>query len=322
MTDATGHFTYLGKLTGHRGWVTALATPQTHDGVNRVVSASRDNTLVCWNMGEMRHEGDAEQAVPMKRLEGHSGFVSDVALSSDAQFALSASWDKSLRLWELKNGSCVRKFHDHSKDVLSVAFSPDNRQIVSGGRDNKLKMWNTLGECKYTIERDGHTDWVSCVRFSPSLASPLIVSGGWDNLVKVWSLTDFRCQATLKGHKGYVNTVCMSPDGSLCASGGKDGVAKLWDLSHGDHLYELEAGTTINSMAFSPNRYWLSAATESVVRIWDLESKAAVAELMVPEGTDGKAKAECTSLCWSADGSTLYTGYTDNTIRCWGVRDA
>jgi guanine nucleotide-binding protein subunit beta-2-like 1 protein len=320
MADAGGHFTYLGQLKGHRGWVTALAAPQAHDGTNRVVSASRDKTLVVWNVGDLAHENDAASAVPLKRLEGHSGFVSDVALSSDSQFALSASWDRSLRLWELKSGNCIRKFHDHSKDVLSVAFSPDNRQIVSGGRDNKLKMWNTLGECKYTIEQDGHSDWVTCVRFSPSLASPLIVSGGCDNLVKVWSLTEFRCQHTLKGHKGNVNTVCVSPDGSLCASAGKDGFAKLWDLSRGDHLYELEAGETINALAFSPNRYWLCAATEKLVRIWDLESKATVAEL-VPDVVKGAPRAECISLAWSADGSTLYTGYTDNTVRCWGVHE-
>lgn len=47
------------------------------------------------------------------------------------------------------------------QDVLSVAFSVDNRQIVSGSRDKTIKLWNTLAECKYTIQEDGHSDWVS-----------------------------------------------------------------------------------------------------------------------------------------------------------------
>jgi hypothetical protein len=73
-----------------------------------------------------------------------------------------------------------------SQDVLSVAFSVDNRQIVSGSRDKTIKLWNTLGECKYTIqEQDGHSEWVSCVRFSPVTSNPIIVSAGWDKLVKV-----------------------------------------------------------------------------------------------------------------------------------------
>ena len=59
-------------------------------------------------------------------------------------------------------------------------------QIVSGSRDKTIKLWNTLGECKYTIgEPDGHTEWVSCVRFSPVTTNPIIVSAGWDKLVKV-----------------------------------------------------------------------------------------------------------------------------------------
>lgn len=68
---------------------------------------------------------------------------------------------------------------------MSVAFSVDNRQIVSGSRDKTIKLWNTLAECKYTIQDDGHTDWVSCVRFSPNHANPIIVSAGWDRVVKV-----------------------------------------------------------------------------------------------------------------------------------------
>merc|ERR1712100_405189 len=104
------------------------------------------------------------------------GFVSDVVISSDGQFALSGSWDGTLRLWELATGKTTRRFVGHSKDVLSVAFSTDNRQIVSGARDKTVKLWNTLGECKYTISDEGHTEWVSCVRFSPSVQAPVIVS--------------------------------------------------------------------------------------------------------------------------------------------------
>ena len=146
-------------------------------------------------------------------------------------------------------------------------------------RDKTIKLWNTLGECKYTIQEDGHTEWVSCVRFSPSAANPLIVSCGWDKLVKVWNLTNCKLRTNLVGHTGYLNTVTVSPDGSLCASGGKDGTAMLWDLNEGKHLYSLEANAIIHAMVFSPNRYWLCAATESCIKIWDLESKSIVDEL-------------------------------------------
>ena len=108
---------------------------------------------------------------------------------------------------------------------------------------------------------------------------------------------------------------------ALCASGGKDGTAQLWDLSEGKHLYELDAGDIINCLLFSPNRYWLCAATEKCIKIWDLESKAVVDELrpeFPPLGKRGQAPY-CCSLCWSADGSTLFAGYTDNEIRVYTV---
>jgi WD40 repeat protein len=79
----------------------------------------------------------------------------------------------------------TRRFVGHTNDVLSVSFSADNRQIVSGSRDRTIKLWNTLGDCKYTITDKGHTEWVSCVRFSPNPQNPVIVSAGWDKLVKV-----------------------------------------------------------------------------------------------------------------------------------------
>lgn len=77
--------------------------------------------------------------------------------------------------------------------MLSVSFSADNRQIVSGSRDRTIKLWNTLGDCKFTITEKGHTEWVSCVRFSPNPQNPVIVSAGWDKLVKVCTFLRLSC---------------------------------------------------------------------------------------------------------------------------------
>eukprot|EP00993_Chasmostoma_nieuportense_P001741 NODE_2595_length_1140_cov_228.615005_g2475_i0.p1 GENE.NODE_2595_length_1140_cov_228.615005_g2475_i0~~NODE_2595_length_1140_cov_228.615005_g2475_i0.p1 ORF type:complete len:318 (+),score=57.88 NODE_2595_length_1140_cov_228.615005_g2475_i0:61-1014(+) len=315
--DQSGSFGYLGQIKGHGGWVTSIATPA--DNSDTIISASRDKTIVHWGID--REDDGYVTATPKRSLLGHSNFVQDVTVSSDGQFALSGAWDGTMRLWDLSTGQTTRRFTGHTGDVMSVAFSADNRQIVSGSRDNKLKVWNTLGECKYTITEDAHTDWVSCVRFSPNAQTPLIVSAGWDKFVKVWSLTNLKLLTNLAGHTSYVNTVGVSPDGSLCASGGKDGFAMLWDLNKGEHLYELEAGDNIHSLVFSPCRYWLTAATESSIKIWDLESKSVIAELVpeLPSLSKKAPKPECISLQWSADGSTLYSGYTDNTIRVWGV---
>ncbi|CAB4014157.1 guanine nucleotide-binding subunit beta-2-like 1 [Paramuricea clavata] len=310
--------TLRGTLKGHSGWVTQIATtPQRPD---MILSSSRDKSIIIWQLTkEETNYGHAQHA-----LTGHNHFVSDVVISSDGQFALSGSWDRTLRLWDLNACKTTRRFIGHTNDVLSVAFSADNRQIVSGSRDKSIKLWNTLGVCKYTIQDEGHSEWVSCVRFSPNTQNPIIVSCGWDKLVKVWNLTNCRLKTNHIGHNGYLNCVTVSPDGSLCASGGKDGSAMLWDLNEGKHLYTLDGGNIINAMCFSPNRYWLCAATGSTIKIWDLEGKSVVDELTQDVvGATGKIVApDCVSLAWSADGQTLFAGYTDNVIRVWQVTRA
>lgn len=159
---------------------------------------STDKTIIVWQLTR----NDDSYGYPKRILHGHNHFVSDVVISSDGQFALSSSWDHTLRLWDLNTGLTTRRFVGHTSDVLSVSFSADNRQIVSGSRDKTIKLWNTLGECKYDIKDDGHTEWlvpvtflartfyqficrVSCVRFSPNVLNPVIVSCGWDKVVKV-----------------------------------------------------------------------------------------------------------------------------------------
>jgi guanine nucleotide-binding protein subunit beta-2-like 1 protein len=168
-----------GTLEGHNGWVTSLATSM--ENPNMLLSASRDKTLIIWNLTR----DETQYGYPKRSLKGHSHIVSDCVISSDGAYALSASWDKTLRLWELATGTTTRRFVGHTNDVLSVSFSADNRQIVSGSRDRTIKLWNTLGDCKYTITEKGHTEWASCVRFSPNPQNPVIVSSGWDKLVKV-----------------------------------------------------------------------------------------------------------------------------------------
>ena len=119
------------------------------------------------------------------------------------------------------------------------------------------------------------------------------------------------------GHNGYVTCITPSPDGSLCASGGKDGVIILWDLASKKLLYTLNSGHEINALAFSPNRFWLCAATSSSIEVFNLQERTLKDELK-PEVAEGKPPV-CISLAWSKDGQNLFSGYTDNLIRVWQV---
>nr|XP_021405260.1 receptor of activated protein C kinase 1 [Lonchura striata domestica] len=242
----------------------------------------RNKTIIMWKLTR----DETNYGIPQRALRGHSHFVSDVVISSDGQFALSGSWDGTLRLWDLTTGTTTRRFVGHTKDVLSVAFSSDNRQIVSGSRDKTIKLWNTLGVCKYTVQ----------VRFSPGISPS-----------QVWNLANCKLKTNHIGHTGYLNTVTVSPDGSLCASGGKDGQAMLWDLNEGKHLYTLDGGDVINALCFSPNRYWLCAATGPSIKIWVRRRQPHRGSGTTPTGA------------LTFHPQTLFAGYTDNLVRVWQV---
>mmetsp|Transcript_37444 Transcript_37444/g.61545 ORF Transcript_37444/g.61545 Transcript_37444/m.61545 type:complete len:351 (-) Transcript_37444:107-1159(-) len=331
-----------GTLEGHTDWVTCLST--TMDDPDTILSGSRDKSVIVWKLDRKKKlQQDASlgrgaeirtvEGKMTRRLTGHNHFVQDIDISSDRQYALSASWDGTLRLWNLKTGLTTRRFIGHKKDVLSVAFSPDNRQIVSGSRDKGINVWNTIGMIKHTMnDADAHNGWVTCVRFSPSVEEPVIVSSGRDHTVKVWNMQDFTLKHNLVGHKNYVNAVTVSPDGSLCASGGKDGLAMLWDLNEGKALSSLEANGEINALCFSPNRYWLCGAVGEAIKIWDLETKGEVGILQTAKSQNeldaeqkGRKKKKkslpvlCTCMAWSHDGKTLFAGYSDNKIRVWSL---
>eukprot|EP00923_Selenidium_pygospionis_P025522 GHVN01045030.1.p1 GENE.GHVN01045030.1~~GHVN01045030.1.p1 ORF type:complete len:354 (+),score=68.53 GHVN01045030.1:79-1140(+) len=342
MASPEFNFVPCGRLVGHGGWVTSLTTPTEGDLVGRtLISGSRDKKVIVWDLNEdFPATFDPLQPGPgraKKALTGHGQCVQDVAASTDGNFALSASWDKTIRLWDLNKGETIRRFVKHTSDVNSVAFSSDNRQIVSGSRDKTIRLWNTLAECKFTIDQDQHTDWVSSVRFSPGspTQTPLIVSCGWDKIVKVWSLPDCKLRTNLVGHQAPVYTVTISPDGSLCASGGKDGCAMLWDVNESRHLFSVDSGPPIQALCFSPHRYWLCSASGSTIKMWDLENKKVISTLHMPitnekpvgEEKTGRTKSSaektwCVSLAWSPNGEQLFAGATDGSIYVYSVQES
>lgn len=175
-----------GTLEGHNGWVTSLATTPTKPDL--LLSGSRDKTLIAWKLtgGE-----DNQYGVPKKSFIGHSHIVQDVTISADGAYALSGSWDKTLRLWDLETGESTKRFDGHTGDVLSVSIASNLRQIVSASRDKTVKVWNTIGECMQTLS--GHKDWVSAVRFSPDPEVATVISASWDKTVKVCFLSYFFC---------------------------------------------------------------------------------------------------------------------------------
>ncbi|XP_037091492.1 notchless protein homolog 1-like [Pollicipes pollicipes] len=144
-------------------------------GEERLVSGSDDFTMFLWN--------PVKGTKPLARMTGHQQLINDVRFSPDARLIASASFDKSIRLWEGKTGKFVAALRGHVQAVYMVAWSADSRLLVSGSADSTLKVWSMRSR-KLQLDLPGHADEVFAVDWSPD--GQRVVSGGKDKLLRIW----------------------------------------------------------------------------------------------------------------------------------------
>src|SRR6266536_6585852 len=145
----------------------------------------------------------------LQTLEGHSDSVRSVVFSHDSKLLASASFDKTVKIWDVSTGSCQQTLEGHSSFVTSVVFSHDSKLLASASDDNTVKIWDaSTGSCQQTLE--GHSSFVRSVVFSHD--SKLLASASDDNTVKIWDASTGSCQQTLEGHSSFVRSVVFSHD--------------------------------------------------------------------------------------------------------------
>ena len=76
----------------------------------------------------------------LRTLEGHTGYVKSIAFSLDGATIASGSNDKTIKLWDSKDGRLIKTLEGHTDCVNSIAFSPD---IASGSNDKTMKLWDS-----------------------------------------------------------------------------------------------------------------------------------------------------------------------------------
>ena len=186
----------------------------------------------------------------MQKLEGHDGSVSAVAFSADGQLLASASYDQTVRLWNLATGEQVQKLEAHDDSVSAVAFSADGQLLASASEDRTVRLWNpATGEQVQKLE--GHDDSVLAVAFSAD--GQLLASASEDRTVRLWNPATGEQVQKLEGQ-----AVAFSADGQLLASASNDGTVRLWNLATGEQkgVYDT-LPSYVFSLAFSPNGHHL-----------------------------------------------------------------
>ncbi len=249
-------------------------------------------------------------------LTGHEGWVSAVAISPDASLLASGSFDKTIRIWDLKTGELIRTLTGHAASVVSLDISPDGQTLVSGSFDRTLKLWHIgSGDLIHTFT--GHLDSVRAVIFSPDGAQ--LASGSFDATVRLWDLDSWQGLEILQGHDGSVRAVAFSPNGQILASSGDDGLIQLWDVGTGKLLHTLmdQSGNatsgSVVAIAISPDGHILaSGSNDKTVKLWDLTNYRLLRTLVAHTGT-------VTSVVMNAAKGTLTSASTDSTIHLWDL---
>eukprot|EP00913_Durusdinium_trenchii_P029685 g27823.t1 len=226
-------------LTRPRGEVivSVFSTPVQ----NWALSTLQEGTAKLWNI-------KTQQCV--HTLKGHHTYITSATLSPDANWLLTASWDRSVKLWSLtqkKNRKCAKTFQGHGNGVVSAEFSSDMSHIVTAASDGATKIWNVQsGECVSTL---GSASMIRSKDLSVkphSQVSPgalydvahlanisdhfLTCSG--DSLVTLWDANDYtaklRCSV---GTRAYPLAACGTED--IFVAGATDGRLLCWDCSMG-----------------------------------------------------------------------------------------
>ena len=201
-------------------------------------------------------------------LEGHTDLVWSVAFSPNGKMLASASWDQSVRLWNVNTGRLLHTLTGHTNEIMSVAFSPDGNTLASGSWDGTIRLWNPRnGKLKRTLTE--HAGGVASVAFSPH--GKTLASGSADRTIRLWNTTTWKVDRTLTGHTDVVEIVAFSPDSNTLASGSRDTTIRLWNPNNGRHKRTLTEHTApVSTIAFSSDGNTLaSGSRDQTIRLWN-----------------------------------------------------
>ncbi|EMC97358.1 hypothetical protein BAUCODRAFT_33079 [Baudoinia panamericana UAMH 10762] len=238
-----------------------------------LATGAEDKIIRVWDIAakQIRHS-----------FAGHDQDIYSLDFASDGRYIASGSGDRTIRLWDTQENQCVLSLSIED-GVTTVAISPDGRFVAAGSLDKSVRIWDT--QTGVLVERtegeQGHKDSVYSVAFAPT--GNHLVSGSLDKTIRMWKLSNPRsdpnrgghpksgeCVRTFEGHKDFVLSVALTPDGAWVLSGSKDRGVQFWDPNTGDAQLMLQGHkNSVISVAPSPmGGLFATGSGDMKARIW------------------------------------------------------
>jgi WD40 repeat protein len=247
-------------------------------------------------------------------LVGHTNVVSAIAFTNDGRQVISASWDETLRVWDVAAGRHLKTLTGHRDWVLDVVV-PDEKRLLSVSQ-HTVRIWNAASfEEEQSFAGLGGAS-VSAATLSDD--GKLLAIGGRDGTVQLWNVGDSKPSETFGGFRSWVNTVSFAPNGKTLTAGSRTGRIKIFDVKDGTERATLEAhgGKQVLALAINPSSDTLaSGGFDSTVQLWDLATGKEQAKLSGHKGV-------VTAVAWSADGRRLASGERHGHIKLWDTNAA
>ena len=206
--------------------------------------------LDLWSLAKGKH---------LAQLTGHQGSIASVAFHPAGKILASSSADGSVILWDVDSQTVLQRFLiEENLSIVNVAFSPDGGSVAASAR-NSIVLWDTTTGKHFEKSLSGHAGAVTTFAFDKS--GRVIASGSEDGTIQLWNLETLEpLDRPFDPQAGTVKSLAFSPTQSWLASAHDNGSVNLWDLESRERLGEFQVlPATVESLAFSPNGYYLGA---------------------------------------------------------------
>ncbi|KAK9722920.1 hypothetical protein K7432_002305 [Basidiobolus ranarum] len=170
----------------------------------------------------------------------HTDWVNDITVCHQGQSLISASADRTLKLWSPHSTvPSVTTVGYHSDYIKVLAHGPSTNWIASGGLDRKIHIWDIDegrfnqddGNCSPILTLPEASDTASIYALACNRYGTILASGSPEKVVRVWDPRSGKRITKLTGHTDNIRSLLISDDGQLLLSASSDSTIKLWSLS-------------------------------------------------------------------------------------------